>query len=69
MPFRVEKVRPMAEPRQGSNVFIVEGVVPNPEGWLRPGMEGAATIYVDHRNAAWVLTRNLVSWLRLKMWW
>jgi len=36
-------------------------------GWLRPGMEAAAKIYAGKHNVAWVLTRKLVNWLRLKL--
>jgi len=37
------------------------------EGWLRPGMEAAAKIHCGKHNLAWVLTRRLINWLRLKL--
>ncbi len=65
--FTVERVRPMSEARQGKNVFTVEATVPNPDGWLRPGMEGAANIRAGEANLAWAHTRKLVGWLRMKL--
>jgi len=69
MPFEVDKVRPTPETRNGASVYIAEATVANPEGWLRPGMEGAAKIHVGRRNITWVYTRKLVNWLRLHLWW
>lgn len=67
LPFTVAKVRPMAEPRDGANVFVVEATVANTEGWLRPGMEAAATVVGPRRNIAYVFTRKLINWLRIKL--
>lgn len=65
--FTVEKIRPMAEVHDQSNVFIVEARIPNPEGWLRPGMEAAANIRAGEHNITYVWTRKLVNWVRLKL--
>ncbi|MFW6161740.1 MAG: efflux RND transporter periplasmic adaptor subunit [Planctomycetota bacterium] len=67
LPFTVAKVRPMAESRDGSNVFVVEATVANTEGWLRPGMEAAASITGPRRNIAYVFTRKLTNWIRMKL--
>ncbi len=67
LPFTVAKIRPLAEARGGATVFVVEARVRNRDGWLRPGMEAAATITGPRRNLAWVLTRKLVNWLRMKL--
>ena len=67
LPFEVEKIRPMSEARDQSNVFVVEACVANSEGWLRPGMEAAANIHAGSHNTAWVFTRKAVDWLRLKL--
>jgi hypothetical protein len=64
--FTVKKIRPMSEVREQSNVFIVEAEVRNTEGWLRPGMEAAANVYAGEHNIAWVFTRKLINWFRLK---
>ncbi|HPD17024.1 MAG TPA: efflux RND transporter periplasmic adaptor subunit [Planctomycetota bacterium] len=65
--FTVEKIRPMAEVHDQANVFIVEARIPNPEGWLRPGMEAAANIRAGEHNITYVWTRKLVNWVRLKL--
>lgn len=65
--FVVEKVRPMSESREGANVFIAEARITNTEGWLRPGMEAAANLVGKEHNIAWVFTRKLINWLRLKL--
>jgi hypothetical protein len=65
--FEIEKVRPMSEAREKENVFVVEAHMQNPEGWLRPGMEGAANVKAGHHNIAWVFTRKPINWLRMKL--
>jgi hypothetical protein len=65
--FEVEKVRPMSEARENENVFVVEAHMHNAEGWLRPGMEGAANVKAGHHNIAWVFTRKPINWLRMKL--
>ena len=67
--FAVAKIRPMPEARNGASVYIAEATVENTDGWLRPGMEGAAKVNVGRRNAVWVWTRKIVGWLRLHLWW
>jgi hypothetical protein len=67
--FTVGNLRPMPEVRGGSSVYIVEATIVNEDGWLRPGMEGAAKIGVERRNVTWVLTRKLVNWVRMHLWW
>ena len=69
IPFEVEKIRPAAEVRSESNVFVVESHVENADGGLRPGMEGVAKIDSKKANVAWVLSRRLVNWVRMHVWW
>lgn len=69
LPFTVTRVHPVAEVHKGESVYIVEATVPNADGWLRPGMEGAAKISIDRRNVTWVAMRKIFNWLRLKIWW
>jgi hypothetical protein len=69
IPFTLSKLHPLPETREGENVYVAEAVVPNPEGWLRPGMEGVAKVNVGRRNVSWVASRKLVNWLRLRLWW
>ena len=69
IPFEVKRIRPAAEVRSESNVFVAEARVENADGGLRPGMEGVAKIDVGKSNVAWVLSRRLVNWVRMRVWW
>jgi len=70
MPFVVDRIEPMAETREGRNIFRawadLQGGRP---GWLRPGMEGLAKIDAGTGSLIWMWTRDAMDWLRLKMWW
>ena len=68
-PFVVTKVTPVAAAKEGRNVFRVEAKLdaPTPPR-LRPGMEGVAKIEIDERYLAWIWSRRLVDWFRLKSW-
>ncbi|NQT52340.1 efflux RND transporter periplasmic adaptor subunit [bacterium] len=65
--FTVEKIRPMSETRDKANVFVVEARLQNTDGWLRPGMEGAANVLSGRHNIAWVFTRKPINWVRMKL--
>jgi multidrug efflux pump subunit AcrA (membrane-fusion protein) len=67
--FEIGKIRPVPETRGGRSVYVAEAVITNKDGWLRPGMEGAAKVNVGRRNAVWVISRKLVDWVRLHIWW
>ncbi|MFO7957145.1 MAG: HlyD family efflux transporter periplasmic adaptor subunit [Candidatus Brocadiia bacterium] len=69
IPFQVSKVRPTPEVREGASVYIAEAPVPNRGELLRPGMEGAAKVKVGRRNVTWTVTRKLVNWIRMHVWW
>lgn len=65
----LERIDPMADIIDQHNVFRARakftGKVPD---WLRPGMEGVAKVDVDQRSYAWIWTRELVNWIRMKLW-
>jgi len=68
-PFSVLKITPVSTAKDGRNVFRVEADFgARAESRLRPGMEGVAKIEVGERHLAWIWTRRLVEWLRLKAW-
>ncbi len=69
LPFVVTKIHPQPEVRNRSSVYVVEATISNVEGWLRPGMEGAAKIKIGRRNVTWIATRKLLDWIRLHLWW
>ncbi len=68
IPFVVERINPMAEIVEGRNVFRVFARLQETRAWLRPGMAGVAKIDIDQRSYAWIWTRELVNWVRMKLW-
>ena len=68
IPFVVERISPMAEVVNNRNVFRVRVRLDETRQWMRPGMEGVAKIDIDQRRYAWIWTRKLVNWIRLKLW-
>jgi len=71
IPIEVWSVHPKAQVVNQKNVFRVrshlvpDGPVP---GHLRPGMEGLAKVDIGRRRYAWIWTRELVNWVRMKLW-
>ena len=68
LPFRVERITPVSTPAEGRNYFRVEAGLERTPDALRPGMEGVGKVLVGERNLAWIWTRRLVDWVRLKLW-
>ncbi|HNG82167.1 MAG TPA: HlyD family efflux transporter periplasmic adaptor subunit, partial [Burkholderiaceae bacterium] len=68
LPLRVERVTPVALPRDGRNSFEVEAVLTEGAAALRPGLQGVAKIVVGERALAWLATHRLVDGLRLAGW-
>ena len=70
VPFVVERINPVAEVVNQRNVFKVRVKLLEVRHELRmqPGMEGAAKIDIEPRRYAWIWTRRLVNWVRMKLW-
>jgi RND family efflux transporter MFP subunit len=68
LPIVVEKVTPVSGVKDGRNSFRVEAQLEGADLRLRPGMEGVAKVTVDERRLAWIWTREIVNWARLKLW-
>jgi len=66
--FEVERIDPVAQVVEGRNVFNVRGRLIDHRSWLQPGMEGVARVEIDERSYAWIWTRDLVNWVRMKLW-
>ena len=66
--FTVERIVPVGEPLQGSNVFQVHARLDVRAAWMRPGMSGTARINTGRESVAWIATHKLVDFLRLKLW-
>ncbi len=67
-PFRVTRITPVAEARDGENRFRVEAELEEISPRLRPGMEGVGKVFVDRRLLIGIWTRGLWDWLRLQWW-
>ncbi len=68
IPFVVERINPVAEVIDQRNVFRVRVRLLETHSGMRPGMEGVAKIHLGRRRYAWLWTRKLVNWLRMKLW-
>jgi multidrug resistance efflux pump len=69
-PFTVERIVPLGQPKEGSNVFTVYGVFDGKDvspSW-RPGMAGEAKVDIGPRTWAWIWTHRLIDFVRLKLW-
>jgi RND family efflux transporter MFP subunit len=67
-PFRVKAVTSVSTPEEGRNYFRVEAELADPEGRLRPGMEGVGKITIGERQLVWIWTRKFTEWLRIALW-
>jgi multidrug resistance efflux pump len=66
--FVVERIEPVAEVVSQKNVFRVRARLLDTYDWMRLGMEGVAKIDIGRRSYAWLWTRPLVNWIRMKLW-
>jgi len=66
--FVVERINPMAEVINNTNVFRVRGRLQKQYEWMRPGMEGIAKIFVAQKPYIWIATHRIANWLRMKLW-
>jgi len=68
IPLRIERIDPIAELREGRNVFRARAALNERPEWLRPGMEGIAKLDAGTRPYPWIWTRRIVNWVRMKLW-
>lgn len=66
--FTVERILPVAEAVEEGNVFRVRLRLDRHADWMRPGMEGVAKVHLGRRSYAWLWSRRLVNWVRMKLW-
>jgi multidrug resistance efflux pump len=66
--FTVEQIDPVAKVVEQRNVFNVRLRLERGPEWLRPGMEGVGKIDVEERSWAYIWTRDLINWIRMKLW-
>ena len=67
--FLVERINPIAKVVDQRNVFKVRVRLIDRPDWMMPKLEGVAKIHIDRRRYAWIWTRRLSNWLRMKLWW
>lgn len=66
--FVVERINPVAEVVKQRNVFKVRVRLLDTYPWMRPGMEGVSKTSIGRAHYAWIWTRQLVNWVRMKLW-
>jgi len=66
--FVVERISPAAEVVSKRNVFRVYGRMLEPAPEFRPGLEGVAKVSIEKRSYAWIWTRRVANWIRMKLW-
>ena len=67
-PFTVTLVTPVAQAKEGKNVFRVEASLDATAPRLRPGMEGVAKVNAGRAQLVWIWTHRFFDWLRLQSW-
>lgn len=67
--FRVLRITPLSEIRDGSNHFRVEAQLERQTQALRWGMTGTGRVNAGHHRYGWILLHDVFDWLRLKFWW
>lgn len=68
LPFQVTKVTPVTETKEGGNFFRVEAELGSHPPFLRPGMEGVGKIEAGEHKLIWILTHEMINWIRLQIW-
>lgn len=68
-PFTVERVVPLAQPKDGKNAFEVRAALQGKASWLKPGLEGYAHFNTGKHSLMWIGTRRIRDQLRLWLWW
>ena len=66
--FLVEKINPIAEVDNQRNIFKVRVQLLKTYPGMRPGMEGVAKVDIGKRKYAWIWSRKVVNWIRMKLW-
>ncbi len=64
----IGKITPVAQARDGKNLFQVEGSLTQASPRLRPGMIGIAKIAIDRRRVVSIWMRPVLEWWRLASW-
>jgi biotin carboxyl carrier protein len=68
LPYRIDRITPIAEQGQGRNYFRVEAALEGGSERIRPSMLGVGRTSIDERLVVLIWTRRLVDWVRLAVW-
>jgi hypothetical protein len=66
--FTVERIVPLGQAKEGSNVFTVYGRMAKEDPSWRPGLAGEARIDIQQKPLIWIWTHRLIEYVRLKLW-
>ncbi|KPL20704.1 MAG: hypothetical protein AMJ75_11365 [Phycisphaerae bacterium SM1_79] len=66
--FTVERISPIAEVVNQRNIFKVRVKLHETYDWMLPGLEGVAKVSIGERKYAWIWSRKIVNWIRMKLW-
>jgi RND family efflux transporter MFP subunit len=67
-PFTVDRIVPLGQAKEGSNVFTVYGRMDSDDPSWRPGLAGEARIDIQQKPLIWIWTHRLIEYVRLKLW-
>lgn len=67
-PITIERIVPLAEAKDGANLFEVRVRLDQSASWMRPGMEGRVRLEAGERTMLWVGTRRILDTVRLWLW-
>lgn len=67
-PVTIQRIVPLAEPREGKNQFQVRVKLDRPAAWMRPGMEGVVKLDAGERSLLWIGSRRVIDAVRLWLW-
>lgn len=65
----IERILPRSEIRDEQNVFIAIATTVNPDGDLKPGMEGSARITGGNHSIGWIVGHHAWERLMTGVWW
>ena len=68
-PITIERIVPLAQPREGVNAFEVRARLDAPASGMLPGTEGLAKLSVGRHSLLWIGTRRIRDAARLWLWW
>jgi hypothetical protein len=68
--FEIQKVIPIANVNgEQKNSFTIKAkLADQTPSWFRPGMSGVSKVYIEKRRVIWILTHNMMDFLRIHLW-